>query len=312
MIYDLTTDTSETCTIAAPSTNGQSITYGVPIAINPGDQVKVVWTGVTNPASSTGSQTFTLVTSADPTPVDLSVDLTSPTSVANASVTAVSSTSEDASEVPYSTTFNSSSSTTLVGGYSTITLTLPSGYAAPTYTSNCNVVTIDDVTTSATETCLSTTPTISGQSIIYAVPPSVTINPDDTVEMTWYGITNPAGVTNPENFQISTSGDPTKTTMGTNLGTSETGVTGLSISPSNETAGATGVSYTAGFTTQNSLVDDAGNASGNSSVISVTFPTGTVLPSFTSTCSRSRSMTSRRRPTTPARARRRRCRTASR
>ena len=162
LIYDLTANTSENCSNVNPSTSGHSVTYQVPIAISPGDRVQVVWSGVANPASSAGDQTFTLATSADPTPVDLIVDLTSPTAVSNENISATS-TSDKATEVAYTTTFKSTNE--LVGGYSTITLTLPSGYTAPTYSSNCNVADIYDTTTSNSETCESAPPTVVGDAI---------------------------------------------------------------------------------------------------------------------------------------------------
>ena len=206
VIYDLTTDTSETCTTASPSTSGSAVTYGVPIAINAGDQVKVVWSGVTNPSSSTGPQAFTLATSADPTPVDLSVDLTAPTAVSSPTI-AATSTSDSATEVLYTTTFKSVNG--LVGGYSTITLTQPSGYTAPSYSSNCNAVVVEDETTSTSENCLNAAPTISGQSITFQVPASVTVNPGDLVQVQWYGLSNPASATGSQTFQVHTSADPT-------------------------------------------------------------------------------------------------------
>ncbi|MGD0749659.1 MAG: fibronectin type III domain-containing protein, partial [Acidimicrobiales bacterium] len=277
VIYDLTTSTSETCTNASPSTSGQSVTYGVPIAINPGDQVKVVWSGITNPASSTGPQTFTLATSADPTPVDLSVDLTSPTSVTSPFLSA-GSTSDSATDVLYAANFHSVNE--LVGGYSTVTLTLPAGYTPPTYNSNCNEVTILDITTAASENCLSSAPTVSGQSITFQVPPSVTINPGDNVSVAWYGLANPTSGTGSQTFQLSTSADPASVNLPVSL-TSETGVSALTMTPSTSTAGASNVTYTSTFTAQNQLVPNA-DASVNST-ISVTFPAGTGL-SFTSNC----------------------------
>ena len=269
IIYDLTADTSETCSTATPGTSGHTVTYAVPLAISPGDQVKIVWTGVSNPASSTGTQTFTLATTADPTPVDLSVVLTAPTAVTNGTISATS-TSDSATKVLYTSTFKSVNE--LVGGYSTITLTLPSGYTAPTYSTNCNVAVIDDETTSTSETCESADPTVSGQSITIQVPASVTVNPGDVVQVQWYGLSNPASATGAQTFQLHTSADPTPVNLPVTL-TTETGVTGLAISPSTGTAGATGVTYTATFVSKNGLVTD----NGENSAISVTFPAGTVL-----------------------------------
>ena len=278
LIYDLTQSTSENCSSATPSTSGQSVTYKVPIAISAGDQVKVVWSGVTNPASSAGTQTFTLATSGDPAGVPLNVTLTSSTSVASAILSA-SSTSDSATAVLYTANFHSVNE--LVGGYSTITLTLPSGYTPPTYTSNCNVVDILDITTATSETCESAAPTVSGQSITIQVPPGVTINPGDNVSVAWYGLSNPASQTGSQTFQLSTSADPTPVNLTSVSLTSETGVTGLSMTPSSTTGGATNVTYTATFTSKNGLVSD--NEPGANSTISVTFPAGTGL-SFASNC----------------------------
>ncbi len=278
VIEDLTTSTTDTCSQVIPTTVGQSVTYEVPIAIVPGDRVQVTWVGVTNPSSSTGPQAIQIATSADPIATGFTppLSLVAPTSVSNGTV-ATSSTSEGASEVAYTTTFQATNS--LVSGNSTITLTLPSGYTPPSYSSNCNQITILDETTSASENCAPSIPTTSGQTITFV--PLTNINAGDTVKVVWYGISNPASVTNPLTFELNTSGDPVLDNLTPQLSlTSQTAVGSLAMAPSNSTAGATGVTYTAHFTTTNSLVSETGA----NSMINVTFPTGTVLPSITSNC----------------------------
>ncbi|HSZ35510.1 MAG TPA: fibronectin type III domain-containing protein, partial [Acidimicrobiales bacterium] len=279
IIEDLTTATSDSCSQVTPTTSGQSVTYEVPIAIAPGDRVEIAWSGVTNPSSSTGPQAIQIATSADPTATGFTppLSLVAPTSVSNGTLTSVSSTSESASQVAYTTTFKATNS--LIAGNATISLTLPSGYSTPAYTSNCNFITIVDETTSNSENCAQANPTTSGQTITFV--PLISINPGDTVQVVWYGISNPASVTNPLTFELNTSGDPVLDNLAPQVNlTSPTGVGSLTISPSNATAGTSGVTYTANFTTTNSLVSET-NAN---SVITMAFPTGTGLPSITTNC----------------------------
>ena len=166
-VTNVTTGASYYCETPTVSGGGSTVTiptYAVS-ATGKIHRVTVTVLGVSN-TSTEGSQSVSMLTSSDPTPVSETVNFTKPTSVGSAYVT-LSSTSATATDVTYTASFVPHNSLTggTSGGYSTITLTAPAGTTFPS--SGC-VYTVKNETTGASYTC--ETPTVSGGGSTVTIP----------------------------------------------------------------------------------------------------------------------------------------------
>jgi len=272
-VVNVTTGASYTCetptlSMVGGSTTNNSVTIGTyNVSATAGNnRVAVTVNGVSN-TSTTGSQNVSMSTSSDPTPVSDAVNFTAPTSVGSAYV-ALTSTSASATDVTYTASFVPHNAMTggYSGGYSTITLTAPTGTTFPS--SGCNY-TVRNETTGASYTC--ETPTVSGGGSVVTIPTyavSATAG-NNRLTVTVYGVSN-TSTEGSANVSISTSSDPVPFEQKVNF-TAPTSVGSASLSLTSTSTNATDVTYTASFVPKNSMT--AGY-----STITLTAPAGTTFP----------------------------------
>src|ERR1022692_2096723 len=267
-VTDTRTHQSYTCNAATVSGPGNSVTitmsaYGA----NANDSMVVTVNGVSN-TSTTGSQNVSVSTSSDPAPFNQAVNFTAPTSVGSASVS-LSSTSVNATQVAYTASFRATHA--LTAGYSTITLTAPSGTTFPA--SSCSNYIVTDTTTTQSYTCNSAVVSGPGNSVVINVS-VYGANANDSMVVTVNGVSN-TSTTGSQNVSVSTSSDPAPFNQAVNF-TAPTSVGSASVSLSSTSVNATQVAYTASFRATHALT--AGY-----STITLTAPSGTTFPA--SSCS---------------------------
>ena len=246
------------------SDGGATATYGVNGTINAGDQVKLTMDNVTNPPAGTGDK-LTFSTSSDTTPASTpTFATTAPQALSDLLAVSLSSSAAGATGVTYSVGFTTSSTGGLVSGGS-VTVVAPSGTVLP------NCVSYDDTTTNQQFSGCQQTSSDGGATATYGV--NGTINAGDQVKLTMDNVTNPPAGTG-DKLTLSTSSDTTPASTPTFATTAPQALSDLlAVSLSSSAAGATGVTYSVGFTTSSTggLVADHGT-------VSVAAPEGTVLP----------------------------------
>jgi hypothetical protein len=260
-----TTGASYTCETPTVSGGGNSVTIGTYAVSAAGfgtNRLRVTVNGVSN-TSVIGIQNMSISTSSDPTPVNQAVNFTAPSSVGSA-VISPSSTSTDATQVTYTTSFIPESN--LTGGYSTITLTAPAGTTFPT---SCGDYNVTNVTTGASNGCETPTVTGGGSTVTIATNSVSSTGYVNRVRVTVNGVSN-TSTTGSQDVSVSTSSDPTPVNQAVNF-TAPTSVGSANVSLSSAAEGATQVTYTASFIPKNSMT-------GNSSTITLTAPEGTKFP----------------------------------
>jgi hypothetical protein len=262
--YGVTDDASLATGCGTVTVTGTTaaITLPADVSVAAGDPVTVTVPAVGNPAT-TGSKTLKVATSADPTQVSLSYALAARRTVTHAALH-VSSTSASASLVSYGVTF--ASPDRLTHG-SVVTVKFPTGTVLPA--GGCSVVDWTDDTNGyggcADYGATGTTATIT----------NMLTNPGDVITLTFAGVTNPAG-TGSKTVTLSTTADPKPVNLGYTLA-AKRAVTNPFLQLSSYTAGASGVTWSVGFTAPDRLVE-TGNFTSSSTVI-LHAPMGTVFPS---------------------------------
>jgi hypothetical protein len=268
-VTDVTNGQSNGCETPTVSAGGNSVTIPTNSVSAPNSNYRVQVTvyGVTN-TSTTGSQNVSISTSSDQTPVNEAVNFTASTSVEYPFVK-LSSTAVNATQVTYTASFNPRNG--LTGGYSTITLTAPTGTTFPS--SGCNY-TVTNQTTGASYTCEGATVSGGGSTVTINTSYVSAAGGSNRVQVTVYGVTN-TSTTGSQNVSISTSSDPTPVNEAVNF-TAPTSVGSALVSLSSTSVSATGVTYAETFTATHGLENQR-------STVTLTAPTGTTLP--TSNCS---------------------------
>ena len=254
---------------SSSSSTSNIATITIPNALNAGDQVVVAIAGVTNP-SSAGSYTLTVNTTSDLSPVSASYAL-SGTPVSTFSV----STNNPAlsGTATYSITGITAASS-LNAGVDGILLTSTAVFP-PGYTN----YSVTDVTTGASGTAakLLTSPTAITGGYYVELQTPINISSGDIVDIAVAGMTNPSTGTSVTvgvaPFASGTYTAPTAVSAtGYSVGTLSIGtaVSSVTLSLTNSSAGASST-YTVGLTTSTALT-------GGTGTISVSAPSGTVLP----------------------------------
>jgi hypothetical protein len=262
--YTVADDASLASGCGAAAVTGTTAVITMPgnVSVAAGDPVTVTVPAVGNPAT-TGSKTLKVATSADPTQVSLSYTLAAKRTVTHAALH-VSSTSASASLVSYGVTF--ASPDRLTPG-SVVTVKFPTGTVLPGR--GCSVVDWTDDTDGsggcADYSATGTTATIT----------NMLTNPGDVITLTFAGVTNPAG-TGSKTVTLSTTADPKPVNLSYTLA-AKRAVSNPFLQLSSYTAGASGVTWSVGFTAPDRLVE-TGNFTSSSTVI-LHAPSGTVFPS---------------------------------
>ena len=129
-------------------------------------------------------------------------------------------------------------------GNSTISITFPSGTGL-NFASNCNGIDIDDLTSSQTENCTASAPTLSNGNltVTYLVP--FNINAGDHIQLTINGVTNPGttGCLGSESASLVTTSDPVSESASFTIMTAPSAPTLGTPTPGN---GQVDLSWTAG------------------------------------------------------------------
>jgi hypothetical protein len=264
MVTDVTS--GQTLTAANCVNSGTSVTcylnYNNPVS--GGDVLSFTLDAVTNP-STTGSDSFTVATSADTQPAGGSATITTMQPVTG--VTATETSTEAGAQVAWTVGFTTSSTGVLVGtADSSITVTLPPG---TTYgVGRTSLVT--DMTTGNNLAYYCNF--VSGTTVNCPIFLGQTVNTGDTVRVTLNVETNPTSVGS-TGVAVSTSSDAAASSpVSITADRSVTGVSEALIS----TAASAQTSWTTDFTTTSTGgLDNAAD-----SAITLTLPAGTTFGSF--------------------------------
>ncbi len=260
--------------------NGAVVAIKLNNAINAGDALSLAVSQVTNPGA--GSYSLAVFTSTDATPVQsasytITGSVASSTAVTSPSLT-VSTTAAGASGVTYSTNFTTSASGQLVGGSSSVTLVAPGGTVLGTCSSNCISYTFVDHTNSSGSGGGNNgdSAAIAGSGSIISIAVPNTIHAGDSVTLTITGVTNPP--VGSGTIELSTSSDASGVSLNDPM-SSPNSVLSATVVPTSTAAGASGVTYSANFTTS-----ATGELVGGSSSVTLVAPVGTVLGTCGQNC----------------------------
>jgi hypothetical protein len=247
--------------------------YGCPSNFNAGDVIQVVAEGTSNPTSASSGDSISVSTSSDTTAVSSTptYSIGAATSVSSVSVSVPNDVT--ATGVTYSAAFTLASGlvTNTNGTQGTITLTAPTGTS---FSSSYNYYTLKDVTQDTT--CGNFYPiTLNGAGNqvtggVYSCPSN--FNAGDVIQVTAGDTTNPSSTSTSDHISVTTSSDTVAANSESYAIVAETAVTPTSISLSSDANGATGVTYSVGFTPSASgaLANQVGS-------ITLAAPSGTVF-----------------------------------
>ncbi len=281
--------------VAASSVTGggtDTATVTTPVAVPADGTVDLVVSGVTNPAATPSTCTASAQSTCDTLTVNTSADtkpqtfvppneyaiLPAATAVTNIVGYALNSSQQPESGNPtpngistpttptkatYGISFTTSASGALASGSGTITLTAPTGTSFPSSGSDYSVNGAGPVTIAS-----------GGGSDTVTFDTPVAIGNSSNVSIVVTDVTNPLTSSTTDSISVNTSSD-LEPVPGPDYTISSI-VTGLSVSPSGDVAGATGI-YTVGFTTS-----AVGALAAGSGTITLTAPSGTVFPSSAS------------------------------
>jgi hypothetical protein len=241
--------------------------------VTAGDAVSADVEGAVNPATASSTDTVTVSTSSDTTPVVSSpYAIVAKHPVKNPAVTVTTSPAAGA-RAGYTVAFTTSATGGLsaVAG-STVTIVFPAG----TGLSSLNSATLKDTTT--------------GQQVGFANDSSTTtltffffggavVNPGDNLSADVEGAVNPATASSTDTVTVSTSSDTTPAVSSHYAIVAKHTVSVATVSPSSHTPGAANVGYTVAF---NASVTGGLSAAAGSTV-TIVFPAGTGLSSLTGT-----------------------------
>ncbi len=272
---DDTTTNSETSSADCPTVivanGGSEATLTLPsaLAIGAGDAVTVTAVGVTNPPA--GSDVVQVSTSSDTTAApSAALTIAPPQAVANATAS-LSSLVGQASGVTYSFGLDSSPNGGLVGGEGTFSISAPSG---TTFPSTACQYEVKDVTSGKSGDCVgSLTVGNGGNTASFTLPPSVSTSGGDNLNVVVSGVTNASAGS--EQFSLNDSSDSlaakTQTVVLSGTPGITSSVSNVSSALSTTAEGATGTTYTVGFTASS----DGGLPSGGG--VTLVAPVGTVF-----------------------------------
>ncbi|WP_211204013.1 T9SS type A sorting domain-containing protein [Chloroherpeton thalassium] len=247
---------------------GQTLTIESPIAIGDLTEVTVSISssaGILNSSTASTSNTLNVSTTAEPTGDD------SPSFTTTGATTTISQPNVSLSDYhpstlsTYTITFSTGTSGSLIGGSSTITLTLPSGTTVPTTLAGAaplingtSVITLSGNNTTKT--------------LVLTVPPSVTIGNGSTVTVTVDSLVNPTTETN-YTLKARTS---VETTDVTSTSYPITSISPVTVSSVTLAAATDTVNMYGSYTIDISNISQT--LTSGSGTITIEFPSGTALP----------------------------------
>ena len=264
-VFDATTMSGTGATSAPLSATGSNTeTYRVGPSVQAGDAITIVVPDLTNPTALSTTDTLSVSTSADTTPVaSAPFSITAPGSP-GAVRAALSSAAAGATQITCSVSFGLSATGGLVGGLGKVTVAAPSGTVFTTAGA-----TLYDLNTRSGTSSMGGPVSGAGTNVAtYRVGASVSSG--DSVSLVIPQVTNPAAGSN--TLSVSTSSDSVAASSSTYATTAPLAVTALGVSRSSQVTGATGVTYSAAF-----AVSATGGLVGGSGTVTLAAPAGTVF-----------------------------------
>ena len=261
----------------AISDNGATVTWTLEPTIPAGHRVKLVFTGVTNPA--VGTYQLAVSTSADTAQaLTAAYTLTAPQSVSAPSIQSVSTSAAGATGVTYKVRFTTSSTGALTAGGGQITLVAPAGtgFVAQNDSGVEGVVIADIYDETAAQDLgdsrggVTATAPDGGSAVTWTVEPAIPAGHE--IELTLTDVTNP--VVGSYQWTVSTSADAQPAQTPAFAITAAQQVIDPSVTLSSTAAGEDAVSYTVEFTTSSSGELEAGAGR-----ITLAAPAGTAFTS---------------------------------
>ena len=273
-LYDLTSNQGSYANTCASNigSGDDSSTLTAPISfdIAAGDQVQIVFTGVTN-APDPGPATVVVSTSVDTATVDLAATLTAPQPLAEVGAVTLSTNAAGADAVSYSFDFTTSSTGDLEQG-GQLFVTAPEGtdLAGDQYQDSPSLWTFNDLTNGNSDSVNPDQGAAGADPDAVSITVPFEINAGDQVQVTAGGVTNPSTL-GPLTLQLSTTSDiPATSTPAYQLTAAGTISQVTPVTLSTTSAGASEVSYNFGFT-----VSATGGLAADEGYVTVTAPAGT-------------------------------------
>jgi hypothetical protein len=251
-------------TVSGGGTN--SVTITDPTTATAGQSVTVTINGVAN-SSSTGAKDLSVSTSADTTVTNAPFTLFAAQSVSSPTL-GTSSTSVNATNVTYTEEVTASSRGAMTGGFSTFTVSAPSGTAFPSSDSCGGDYTVS-VNGGAGVSCGAIVVSGGGSNTIVVTDPTSSTSGDQLM-LTINGVSN-SGTAGSQSVDISTSSDTVAASQSLVL-TAETSMSAVGLQLTSTSAGATEVTYTLTGTLTNGLTAGV-------STFTFAAPAGTSFPS---------------------------------
>ncbi len=280
----LETVSGGTCTATTYTTPGNEVCILTPTNVGNSGHVNIVIANVTNPSTSSTSDTMTVSTTSDMEPV-VSGNYTIYSTVT--SVVVAASPNVAASPGVYSVDFTTSASGSLAAGSGTITIDAPSGTSFPAAASDYTVsdILLYNTSKAVPATTVSVNPAGCTSPCVEITTP-VAIAASALVDVTINGVTNPAAGTYDAPakpyFTVSTSADLATAEPGTSLtivAATTDQVENAQLSVSDASANASGVTYSVSFTTSSATAPGnvTYNLVGGTSQIGITATSGTLF-----------------------------------
>ncbi len=240
--------------------------------VNAGDNVSASIQGAVNPTSAGTAYKVAVSTSSDTTPVNSSsYSIVAGHPVSTPAVTPAPTAAVGARS-GYSVAFNASTT----GGMSqaaggSVTVTFPSD----TNLNSLSTSVLTDTTTAKVVGQANPSATLTLTFYLYSL---AVVNAGDHLTASILGAVNPTSPGTTYTLTVSTSSDPTPVTSGSYTIVAGHSVSKPTVTPSDHTAAATGVTYTVGFKASTT----GGMSQAVGSAVSFTFPAGTHLNTISS------------------------------
>jgi hypothetical protein len=260
------------------------------VPVKAGETVQVVAHGITNPPSALATGELSVATSSDSLAVKKPLAITAATSISNVSVSSLSPVA-GASRVVDEVSFKATSAMPwdshcnyyyyayYFGCGHFVVLTAPAGTE---FSSSANDYLFTDGADSGVAYYYAEVgPEGAGSNVVRVyLPYEMSVAAGDTIHLTAFGITNPAGAVPAGELTISTAADAKPVSRPLAI-TAATAVSSVSVGASNYGAGASGVTDTASFKALHAITSGEGDESccGDPGFVRLTAPTGTEFSS---------------------------------
>ena len=262
-------DTSTNTLVGSCNASGLTATCSLfsGASTNPGDNLTVTLNEVINPTTVASNYTVSVSTTSDPTAVtSQNYSVVSAHTITQPTVTNSAPSAAAGARTVYTVGFTASSTGGLSqAGGSQITVTFPQG-------TDLSKVFASSVRDTSTNTLVGSC-NASGLTATCSLFSGASTNPGDNLTVTLNEVINPTTVASNYTVSVSTTSDPTAVTSQNYSVVSAHTITQPTVTPSSRAPGATGATYTIGFTASST----GGLSQVGGSQITITFPQGTAV-----------------------------------